>query len=68
MTKEEIQDKVDEFKSLMQEAIECAGMGWYDDAQEYFSDACYVLNEIDNEHVRNKLENLFSVNPYDFAQ
>lgn len=40
----------------------------YETAAEYFSDAAFVLNKIDNEGIRAELANMYEVNPYDYAR
>lgn len=56
---------IDEFKSLMEAGLN--ELPDYEVASEYFGDACYVLNQIEDEQVVKKLENLYMVNPRDFA-
>lgn len=62
------QDQIEEFDMLMQAGLDEVATKDYDIAEDYFSDAAYVLNQIDNEHVRKMLENKYTINPLDFAK
>ena len=61
-----VKELVEEYHSLMQ-----AGLNELPDievAEEYFSDACYVLNQIQDKQITQQLEQYYSINPRDFAQ
>lgn len=64
---ETIQDKIDEFDNLMQAGLDEVAVGDTELAEEYFSDAAYVLNQIKDEALKEELANKYMVNPYDYA-
>lgn len=63
-----VQDLVEEFHSIMQAGLDEVAVGDMEMAEEYFSDACYVLNQIEDKELVKELENYYTINPRDFAQ
>lgn len=63
-----MENLVEEFDSLMQAGLDEVAVGDMELAEEYFSDACYVLNQIEDKELVKQLENKYSINPRDFAQ
>lgn len=59
---------VEEFHHLMRCGLDELAVGDMELAEEYFSDACYVLNQIKFPQVAKELETYYTVNPRDFAQ
>lgn len=64
----EKENLVEEFDSLMQAGLDEVAVGDMELAEEYFSDACYTLNQIEDKELVKELENKYSINPRDFAQ
>lgn len=58
---------IDEFHNLMRCGLDEVAVGDMELAEEYFSDACYVLNQIESEQVVEELEQHYTINPRDFA-
>lgn len=58
---------VEEFHNLMQAGLSEVGERDFELAEEYFSDACYVLNQIEDKQLVKQLEYHYTVNPRDFA-
>lgn len=65
---ETIQDKIDEFDNLMQAGLDEVAVGDTELAEEYFSDAAYVLNQVEDESLKEELATKYIVDPRDFAQ
>lgn len=65
---ETIQDKIEEFDNLMQAGLDEVAVGDTELAEEYFSDAAYVLNQIEDESLKEELATKYTVDPRDFAQ
>ena len=65
---QELQNKIEEFDSLMQAGLDEVATGDTETAEEYFSDAAYVLNQIENESLKEELATKYTVDPRDFAQ
>lgn len=63
-----VQDLIEEFHSIMQAGLDEVAVGDMEMAEEYFSDACYVLNQIEDKELVKELENYYTINPRDFAQ
>lgn len=62
------EDLKEEYINLMQAGLDEVAIGEMETAEDYFSDAAYVLNQISHEGIRAELANMFTVNPYDFAR
>lgn len=63
-----LQDKIDEFDNLMQAGFDELATDDTELAEEYFSDAAYVLNQIEDEALKEELATKYTVDPRDFAQ
>lgn len=63
-----MQEQIEEYHNLMRAGLDEAAVQEYETAAEYFSDAAFVLNKIDNEGIRAELANMYEVNPYDYAR
>lgn len=61
-------ERIEEYHNLMRAGLDEVAVQEYETAAEYFSDAAFVLNKIDNEGTRAKLANMYEVNPYDYAR
>lgn len=66
--KASMQEQIDEYHNLMRAGLDEVAVQEYETAAEYFSDAAFVLNKIDNEGIRAELANMYEVNPYDYAR
>lgn len=66
---ETIKDLIEEFDSLMQAGLDEVAVDDTEVAEEYFSDAAYIINQVRqlNEEKAKELENKYTVNPMDFA-
>lgn len=62
-----LEEQIEEFDCLMQAGIEEMKMDDSENAEEFFSDAAHVLNNIQDEEVKRKLQYKYMVNPLDFA-
>lgn len=65
---ENLQDLIDEFHSIMRAGLDELAVDDMELAEEYFSDACYVLNHIEDKEIVEQLEKHYTINPRDFAQ
>ena len=63
-----MQERIEEYHNLMRAGLDEVAVQEYETAAEYFSDAAFVLNKIDNEGIRAELANMYEVNPYDYAR
>lgn len=63
-----MQEQIEEYHNLMRAGLDEVAVQEYEIAADYFSDAAYVLNKIDNEGIRAELANMYEVNPYDYAR
>ena len=63
-----IEERIEEYHNLMRAGLDEVAVQEYETAADYFSDAAYVLNKIDNEGIRAELANMYEVNPYDYAR
>ena len=63
-----MQEQIEEYHNLMRAGLDEIAVQEYETAAEYFSDAAYVLNQIDNEGIRAELATMYAVNPYDYAR
>lgn len=63
-----MQERIEEYHNLMRVGLDEVAVQEYETAAEYFSDAAFVLNKIDNEGIRAELANMYEVNPYDYAR
>ena len=63
-----MQEQIEEYHNLMRAGLDEVAVQEYETAAEYFSDAAFVLNKIDNEGIRDELANTYEVNPYDYAR
>lgn len=52
----------------MQAGLDEVATGDTEIAEEYFSDAAYVLNQIKDEALKEELATKYTVDPRDFAQ
>jgi hypothetical protein len=66
--KASMQERIEEYHNLMRAGLDEVAVQEYETAAEYFSDAAFVLNKIDNEGIRAELANMYEVNPYDYAR
>lgn len=66
--KASMQKQIEEYHNLMRAGLDEVAVQEYETAAEYFSDAAFVLNKIDNEGIRAELANMYEVNPYDYAR
>lgn len=64
----ELQMQIDEFDMLMQAALDEIATGDNDIAEDYFSDAAYILNQIQDLKIKKELETKYLINPLDFAK
>lgn len=64
-----LKDDIEEFNNLMQAGYDEIAVGETETAEEYFSDACYVLDRIQNVNtdIAKELENKYSINPRNYA-
>lgn len=62
------QDKIEEFDNLMQAGLDEIAVGDTELAEEYFSDAAYILNQIKDSKIKKELELKYTINPLDFAK
>ena len=60
-------DQIEEFDSLMQAGLDEIAVDDTENAEEYFSDAACVLNQINNKQLQQELQNKYTINPLDFA-
>lgn len=65
---QELQNKIDEFDNLMQAGLDEVATGDTEIAEEYFNDAAYVLNQIEDGSLKEGLATKYIVDPRDFAQ
>ena len=68
MTTDNYQDVIEEYDILMQAGLECAEIGESESAESYFSDAVYVIKDIEDIELKAKLLDKYEINPMDFAQ
>lgn len=66
MTNQE--ELIEEYHNLMRAGLDEIAIDDTEIAEEYFSDAAFVLNKIDDEEIRDKLATTYTVNPLDFAR
>lgn len=59
---------LEEYDNLMQAGLDELAVGDTENAEEYFSDAAYVLNKVADPTLRSELENRYTINPLDFAK
>ena len=66
---EQLVELEEEFDSLMQAGLDEVAVDDTEVAEEYFSDAAYIINKVRklNEEKAKELENKYTVNPMDFA-
>ena len=66
---EQLLELEEEFDSLMQAGLDEVAVDDTEVAEEYFSDAAYIVNQVRklNEEKAKELENKYIVNPMDFA-
>jgi hypothetical protein len=62
-----MKDLIDEFHNLMRCGLDEVAVDDMELAEEYFSDACYVLNQMPNKQIAKQLEQYYTINPRDFA-
>ena len=66
---EQLVELEEEFDSLMKAGLDEVAVDDTEVAEEYFSDAAYIINKVRklNEEKAKELENKYTVNPMDFA-
>ena len=66
---EQLLELEEEFDSLMKAGLDEVAVDDTEVAEEYFSDAAYIINKVRklNEEKAKELENKYTVNPMDFA-
>ena len=66
---EQLVELEEEFDSLMKAGLDEVAVDDTEVAEEYFSDAAYIINKVRklNEEKAKELENKYTVNPIDFA-
>ena len=66
---EQLVELEEEFDSLMKAGLDEVAVDDTEIAEEYFSDAAYIVNKVRklNEEKAKELENKYTVNPMDFA-
>lgn len=64
---EELKGLIEEFDSCMQAGYDELAVGDTELAEECFGDACYVLNQIQDEELVTQLANRYSIDPRDFG-
>jgi hypothetical protein len=65
-----LEDKIEEYDNLMRAGYDEIATNDTEIAEEYFSDAAYVLNEIRKISLSmyNQLQTKYTINPLDFAE
>lgn len=63
-----IQELIEEYHNLMRAGLDEIAVDDTEIAEEYFSDAAFVLNKIKDKEIRDKLATTYTVNPLDFAR
>lgn len=63
-----VKELLEEYDNLMQAGLDEVATGDTEIAEEYFSDAAYVLNQIEDEALKEELATKYTVDPRDFAQ
>ena len=66
MTNQE--ELIEEYHNLMRAGLDEIAVDDTEIAEEYFSDAAFVLNKIKNKKTREELATMYTVNPLDFAR
>lgn len=61
------EDLIEEYHNLMRAGLDEIAINDTEIAEEYFSDAAFVLNKIEDKEIRDKLATTYTVNPLDFA-
>ena len=63
-----MQELIEEYHNLMRAGLDEIAIDDIEIAEEYFSDAAFVLNKIENKEIRDELATTYTVNPLDFAK
>lgn len=63
-----LKELIEEFDNLMQAGLDEVATGDQETAEEYFSDAAYVLNKVTDDNIKKALAERYTVNPLDFAK
>ena len=63
-----VKELLEEYDNLMQAGFDELAIGDTENAEEYFSDAAYVLNKVIDPVIKQELENRYTINPLDFAK
>ena len=63
-----VKELLEEYDNLMQAGFDELAVGDTENAEEYFSDAAYVLNKVTDPVIKQELENRYTINPLDFAK
>ncbi len=66
MTNQE--ELIEEYHNLMQAGLDEIAVDDTEIAEEYFSDAAFVLNKIKDTKTKEELATTYTVNPLDFAR
>lgn len=66
MTNQE--ELIEEYHNLMRAGLDEIAINDTEIAEEYFSDAAFVLNKIKDTKIKEELATMYTVNPLDFAR
>lgn len=59
---------IEEYHNLMRAGLDEIAVDDTEIAEEYFSDAAFVLNKIKDTKTKEELATMYTVNPLDFAR
>ena len=59
---------IEEYHNLMRAGLDEIAVDDTEIAEEYFSDAAFVLNKIKDTKTKEELATMYTVNPLDFAK
>lgn len=62
------EELIEEYHNLMRAGLDEIAVDDTEIAEEYFSDAAFVLNKIEDKKTREELATIYTVNPLDFAR
>ena len=63
-----LKELIEEYDNLMRAGLDEVAVGDNELAEDYFSDAAYVVNKVDDENIKQQLISRYTVNPLDFAR
>lgn len=66
MTNQE--ELIEEYHNLMRAGLDEIAVDDTEIAEEYFSDAAFILNKIEDKEIRDELATTYTVNSLDFAR